>query len=148
MYCNCEICSEIDHSEKYWPLVLSRFTNNGTKSTCFVFFQTNQKKKRWIGMYCTWDIIHCLADAETGMLRIQKIETPAKIIYPKYNKNSYESCTFVVFWQIGPIWVLLKSSAILLKYPISEGIFLHVFMGKINFRVPKHNHIVYSTWDK
>ena len=38
-------------------------------------------------MYCTWDVIHCLADAEIGMLRIQKIETPAKIIYLKYYKK-------------------------------------------------------------
>ena len=82
MYCNFEI-----YSEKYWLLILSRLTNNGTKSTCFVFFPDEPKKKRWIGMYCTWDVIHCLADAEIGMLRIQKIETPAKIIYLKYYKK-------------------------------------------------------------
>ena len=64
------------------------------------------------------------------MLRIQKIETPAKIIYPKYYKNSNESCTFVVFGQIGPVRVVLKSSAILLKNPTSEGIFCRFSWAK------------------
>ena len=73
-------------------------------------------------MYCTWDVIHCLADAEIGTLRIQKIETPAKTIYPKYYKNSNESCTFVVAGQIlwtGQKWKFIagmKISAIMLKY--------------------------------
>ena len=101
MYRNREICYEIDHSEKYWPLVLSKPIK---EQSVLFFFPDEPKKKRWIGMYCTWDVIHCLADAEIGMLRIQKIETPAKIIYPKYYKNSNESCTFAVFVQIGLAW--------------------------------------------
>ena len=112
MYCNFEI-----YSEKYWLLILSRLTNNGTKSTCFVFFPDEPKKKRWIGMYCTWDVIHCLADAEIGMLRIQKIETPAKIIYPEYYKNSNESFTFVLL----AYWTRQSITAILL--PKVLGIF-------------------------
>ena len=47
-----------------------------------------------------------------------------KVIYPKYYKNSNESC-IKADWAVR---AALKISAILLKYPTFEGIFKNIFM--------------------
>ena len=46
----------------------------------------------------------------------------AKVIYPKYCKNSNETCTFCfqADWLVSAV---IKFSAILLKYPTFEGVF-------------------------
>ena len=50
MYRNREICYEIDHSEKYWPLVLSKPIK---EQSPLVLFFSRRTKKRKDGSECT-----------------------------------------------------------------------------------------------
>ena len=54
----------------------------------------------------------------------------AKVIYPKYYKNSNESCSFLFWGRLDR----QEMSAILLKYRAFGGI-VHIFRGKTNTKL-------------